>query len=347
MVPTRFAHHVESETMTLDIAQETFEGVTPTWDRLLASCDANTLFLTPLWQKTWWETLGSGGPSANGKPHAELMLLSLRDGEQPVGVAPMQRMGDTVSFLGDTDVFDYHDFIIRNGCEDAFFTSLCAYLDQQPWRKLYLPSVPEGSPTIEHIRRQAERLSWQCTVEQEDVSPGLALPSTWDGYLAGLSGKDRHELRRKMRRLFAATQPTFQTFTDTSVDEHVDRFLKLMRDGKQEKQSFLTPEREHFFRVMCRAVSKAGMLRLHFLGIDGVPVAAAMCFDYNGKRLLYNSGFSPEYYSLSVGLLLKALSVQEAIEKGLAYFDFLRGDEPYKYDLGGKNRAVYRITVQR
>lgn len=343
--------------MALSIVQEDFDAIAPTWDGLLASCKNDTIFLTPLWQRTWWETLGKGGaaPSSNGahRPSAgsgqapELMLLAFREGSEAVGVAPLLRSGETVTFLGDTDVFDYHDFVIRQGYEGPFFSELCTYLQGQAWRKLYLPSVPEGSPTLECLPKEAQRLGWQVAIEKEDVSPGLPLPKSWDEYLSGLSKKDRHELRRKMRRLFSTVQPTFQTFTNSSVDQHVDRFLQLMRQGKEEKQSFLTPEREQFFRTMCRNVAQAGMLRLHFLQINDAPVAAAMCFDYAGRRLLYNSGFSPEHYALSVGLLLKALSLQEAIEQGLTYFDFLRGDEPYKYDLGGKDRLVYRITAER
>ena len=341
--------------MGLSIVQEDFDAIAPIWDRLLSSCEHDTLFITPLWQRTWWETLGKGAsPSSNGShragspgPGPELMLLAIRDGPDAVGIAPLLRNGDTVTFLGDTDVFDYHDFVIRHGYEGPFFSTLCRYLQGQAWKRLYLPSVPEGSPTLECLTQEAARLGWRVTTEKEDVSPGLPLPKTWDEYLSGLSKKDRHELRRKMRRLFATVQPPFQTFTNSSVDQHVDRFLQLMREGKEEKQSFLTPERERFFRTMCRNVAQAGMLRLHFLQINDTPVAAAMCFDYGGKRLLYNSGFSPEHYALSVGLLLKALSLQEAIEQGLTYFDFLRGDEPYKYDLGGKDRVVYRIIADR
>jgi CelD/BcsL family acetyltransferase involved in cellulose biosynthesis len=50
---------------------------------------------------------------------------------------------------------------------------------------------------------------------------------------------------------------------------------------------------------------------------------------------------------LSVGLLNKALCIREAIEEGRRAFDFLRGSERYKYDLGGTDRLLYRIAVRR
>jgi CelD/BcsL family acetyltransferase involved in cellulose biosynthesis len=332
--------------MTVHITQESFEALAPAWTQLLPACDANTLFLTPLWQKTWWETLGQA--AANGAP-AQLMLLKVRGESGPIGVAPLQRAGDTIAFLGDTDVFDYHDFVVQRGCEHEFYAALCDHLTGIPgWTRLYLPSVPEGSPTLEHLPQEAQRLGWECSTEKEDVAPGLPLPKSWDDYLANaLSKKDRHELRRKMRRLFSAAQPTYRTYVDSDSDALADRFLVLMRDGNADKQTFLTPAREQFFRAMCRATSGAGVLRLHFLEMDGKAVAGALSFDYAGRRLLYNSGFSPDYYQLAVGLLLKAMTVQEAIEQGMEYYDFLRGNEPYKYDLGAQDHAVYRMEIRR
>ena len=70
-----------------------------------------------------------------------------------------------------------------------------------------------------------------------------------------------------------------------------------------------------------------------------------MCFDYGNSRFLYNSGYDPSYSALSVGLLLKALSLKNAIDDSMKYFDFLRGDERYKYHLGGEDHYLYTMVV--
>ncbi len=88
-------------------------------------------------------------------------------------------------------------------------------------------------------------------------------------------------------------------------------------------------------------------LKLFFLEVDGARVAACICFDYAGSYLLYNSGYDPEFARLSVGLLNKALCIRDAIEEGRSRFEFLRGTERYKYDLGATDRALYRISAQR
>ena len=81
--------------------------------------------------------------------------------------------------------------------------------------------------------------------------------------------------------------------------------------------------------------------------IDGKRVAGCICFDYANSYLLYNSGYNPEYAHLSVGLLNKAICIKDAIQLGRHSFNFLKGSERYKYDLGAKNKITYRLMVNR
>jgi CelD/BcsL family acetyltransferase involved in cellulose biosynthesis len=184
-------------------------------------------------------------------------------------------------------------------------------------------------------------------VLQEDVVPGLSLPATWDDYLALLSKRDRHELRRKLRRLAQAGEYRLVRSTPETLKVDVDQFLEMMQESRDEKRHFLVPDREAFFRSVVARMDQEGSLRLFFLELAGQRVAAVVCFDYGGRRLLYNSGYRLSYNHYSVGLMLKALCLQQAIEEGLTYFDFLRGPEPYKYDLGAQDVALFRILVRR
>ncbi len=317
----------------------TFASLEQSWDPLVPDCDVKAFFLSHRWQRIWWESFGEG---------RELLLLAFEQDGETIGIAPLQRQGDTIAFLGDTDLFDFHDFIIPQGYEPDFYRHLRDYLLSLDWRRLYFPSLSQSSPTLRHLPRFAEQQGWSCTVEQEDVSPTLELPEDWEGYLSGLRKKDRHELRRKFRRLEAADGITYQCYTAAAdVEARLDDLFALMRMGREEKHRFLTPERETFFREMAVALAGVNVARLWFMEKDGAPISSALCFDYCGRRLLYNSGFNPAFADLSVGLLLKAMCIRDAIERGLDSFEFLRGDEHYKYHLGGVDQAVYRMTVER
>jgi CelD/BcsL family acetyltransferase involved in cellulose biosynthesis len=83
------------------------------------------------------------------------------------------------------------------------------------------------------------------------------------------------------------------------------------------------------------------------LSVDGKNAAAVLCFDAGCTLYMYNSGYDPDYSALSVGLLSKALVLRWAIENGKTHLDFLRGNEPYKYDLGARDQNIYRLVVSR
>ncbi len=325
--------------MPLGVSQEGFCQLWAEWEALLAQSVSPAVFQTPLWHRTWWEEMGGG---------AELKLTSLREDGVLVGVAPLMHQNGTLTFMGDTDLWDYHDFVLAKGREADLYPRLFESLLEQPWELMDLRSLPEGSFALQYIPQLARARSYSTEQTPEDVSPGVALPGSWDDYLLLLSKKNRHELRRKLRRLESQASYRLYAVNGTSaLDGALNDFLTLMRDSRQDKAVFLTPDRERFIRRMGRELAKVDIFRLFFIEVSGHRVASAICFDYGQTRSLYNSGYNPEYGSLSVGLLLKALCLRQAIEEGKRYFDFLRGDEPYKYDLGGKDVQLYRLTIRR
>jgi CelD/BcsL family acetyltransferase involved in cellulose biosynthesis len=116
-------------------------------------------------------------------------------------------------------------------------------------------------------------------------------------------------------------------------------------ESRQDKAVFLTEQMKSFFRLLADTMGGVGLLRLGVLELDTQPVAQIMCFDYNDCIYLYNSGYDPDYVSLSAGLLSKVLAIKDSIEKGKSRFDFLKGAEVYKYHLGGREVPLYRCQI--
>ena len=319
---------------------DSHRGAEVPWQKLLATCTVDTLFLTPQWQRVWWEQFGDG---------AEMLLLCFKKNDHMEGIAPLARHNGTISLIGDKDVCDYNDFLVSRGAESRFYSSLLDHLDKEGWQTMELLSLTESSPTLSWLPDLARERGYSVEVRQEDVSPGLSLPDTWEAYVAGLSKKDRHELRRKLRRLESAEGDVryYKVSDPEGVERDMEDFFSLMRNSREDKYHFLTEPREQFFRSMAREMASIGIFKLFFLELNGERVASALCFDYGQSRLLYNSGYDPKHSYYSVGLLLKAFAVKDAIEEGKDYFDFLRGSEPYKYDLGAQDRTLYQMVVTR
>ena len=106
------------------------------------------------------------------------------------------------------------------------------------------------------------------------------------------------------------------------------------------------------------ALKKKGGRRNKKKSIDGSAVpkkydhgekaAALFNFDYDGRIWVYNSGLDPAAYGrLSAGVVLSAWAIEEAINRGRQTFDFLRGDEGYKYRFGAKDTTVHELIVSR
>ena len=189
---------------------------------------------------------------------------------------------------------------------------------------------------------------FEVDLHESGTTPYMELPDSWDDYLAGLRKKDRHELRRKLRRLEESGDFHVEQVSDVQgVSEAMEDFLHLMGQSRDEKSHFLTEERGAFFRDISVALARRGLLQLFFLEVDGVRTAATVCFDYNNVLSLYNSGHNPEYAALGTGFLLKALCLKKAICEGKDYFDLLRGTEPYKQHLGAKGQELYCLSIHR
>ncbi len=325
--------------MGYTVQREELDRLEPEWRALQPRAGMNKVFASPTWLRVWWEAFGA---------ERELILLAVRRGGELIGVAPLMRDGDRLCFAGDTEICDYMDFIAAPGEEEAVLSAVLRSLGEEPWQELALWAVPEGSPTLEALKAVAPQLGLRVDIEIEDVCPQLALPGTWEDYLASLGKKDRHELRRKLRKLSQGGEIVLEAVDEpAAVEAALDDFLRLYRESRSDKAAFMTEQMERFFRAIVVALAAEGRVELLFLSLGGVRAAAVLCFCEGEEALLYNSGYDPAYAYLSVGLLSKALALQRAIEQGKGRFDFLRGPEPYKYDLGAKDVRVYRCTVRR
>ena len=316
-----------------------FEETQSEWEELLPCCPSNTIFITPTWQSVWWQCFGNeSGP----------LLTSFYDDGEILGIAPLMRRNGTIGFLGDTDLFDYHDFPVPAGREAAFHAALCDHLARMEWRTVELTSLREDSPTLQHLPAIARAKGYSVEVAEEDSAPVATLPAKWEEYVAGLPKKHRHELRRKLRKLEAAgVVRQYVLDSPDMIGERIADFFRLHRASSPDKAEFMTEPRERFFRRIGAEFSARGQFRLAFMELGGTVVASCINFDYLDSYLLYNSGYDPAYSNLSVGILNKALAIKEAIGAGKRFFDFLRGAERYKYNLGAEDRTVYRLTVRR
>jgi CelD/BcsL family acetyltransferase involved in cellulose biosynthesis len=314
-----------------------------TWNGLVARARTNVPFLTWQFQTTWWRFWGPG----------ELHLLGFQDAAGDwAGALPLYATAEdtgepVLRLVGGTDVADYLDVVAAAGSEEAVWKAGLQALLDSPWHAIDLRPVPADSPTVALLPALARAAGLTCRIEREERCPVIELPDSWDAYLARLSGKDRHELRRKLRRAEGAKPRVEVARTPAGIAAFLDSFVALHKKSKVGKARFMDERMEVFFREVGAALAAAEWAALWLLWLDEQPAAALFCLEYAGTIGLYNSGFDPAARALSPGVVLIARTIEDAIARGFRRYDFLRGDEPYKYGFGAVPTDVVRITVTR
>jgi len=323
--------------MSYTITQENFASLASFWFDSRNSLRWNSIFILPGWLAVWWQAFGSG---------AELYLCAVWQREKIIGIAPLLIKGQTASIMGSAHVCDYLDFVVAPGMEVDFFTVLLDDLAQKGINHLDLRPLRPDSTVLTNLVGIARKRGCQVLCNLEDVSLEIDLPYTWEKYLGTLIGKQRHEVRRKLRRLGEAGNVNYRTVEDSAaVHDVMDAFINMFSESGEDKATFMTAQMESFFRSLADTMAEAGLLRLGILELDMLPTAMVMCFDYNDCVYLYNSGYNPNYGSLSVGILSKVLCIKDSIQRDRKRFDFLKGREPYKYHLGGKEIPLYNCHI--
>jgi len=318
-------------------AVESFDTIDSYVDRLGAVRQEGHVFMLPRWIQTWRQVF---------KPDDELHLCLMKKSEELIGVAPLSINGTTASFIGDPEICDYLDFDVAPGYEKEFYNALLDDLTKRHVTELDLRCLRPESTVLSHLVETAKKRGGECSIEQDGVSLEMDLPDDWNDYLNMLDGKQRHEIRRKLRRLHKEAEVKFLALEEAGeIAEQLDAFLKMFRESRQDKAAFMNPQMESFFRSMIQALSEEGVLRLFILRLNDTSAAAALCFDYRDTVYLYNSGYDPRYSSLSAGLLCKILSIRHSIEIGRKRYDFLKSAEDYKYRLGGKEVHLSRCRI--
>ncbi len=325
-----------------------FEKLKAEWNDLLHRSISDTLFLTWEWQSTWWENLGVG----------ELRIITVREDDGTlVGIAPLfeETWNDgtkSLSLIGCVDVSDYLDVIAARGHEERVYAALLDTImraDFPAWNGgLHLCTLPEASPTNAQLKAMAEARGLSTEWKLHDVAPVIDLPAAWDAYLETLDKKQRHEVRRKLRRVEETNHKWYTIAAAAEVDQAVTDFIDLHKQSRPDKHLFMDERMQQFFFDMARRLQPRGWLQLAFLEIDGARAASILNFVYNNDVLVYNSGYDPaKYGAFSPGIVLFAFSIQDAIAAKRRRFDFLRGNEGYKYRFGAHDTRVYELHIAK
>jgi CelD/BcsL family acetyltransferase involved in cellulose biosynthesis len=348
-LPLEFRPAAEECTVHVCRTWEELEQFRESWDRLLPTNPASSIFQTPEWLMAWWQAFGS---------EKELLGLVFADADgHALGIAPLYReqtfcLGRTLATLrmvgagsGDSDALD---FITSPGSEQVCADAFLAWLDKQSdWDICALETLPQNSHVAKRLGTRLHEAGWSVDTT---LTPNFVvdLPADWKEYLNSLEPSFRPLLTRYPRRLHSRYRVRIRrTECAEDLKDHLDILFQLhqMRwTGRGEPGAFASTNRRDFYVSMAAAFLRRGWLEFWLLELDGEIVGAQFCFRYNDTVSLLQEGFHPKYAAEKIGYALRAHVVQEMIRGGAKRYDFLGGDDPYKAKFGAHQKNYLNLS---
>ena len=355
------------------------------WDRLLAVTARPTPFSRWTLHRAWWDAYGSTaheqylvcGRTAPGTTEiAEADIVAIVplmhrhevEPEDAASFTTLRRPADGTLVRPDaTAIFmaaSYHADYATILCHPDDLAEVCASVvgslgslarALEPWDVIDLRRLRDDDPALPALMAafSAEAPHWTVVQEQEEVCPVVTLPDGgWEAYLATLDKKARHEIRRKLRRAESTGEVTFRLMPLDAAS--IDLFIELHQKRWGDDGLFPATEggdrsRRFLFSLtgLEAAEGDRAQLQLGQVHVGDRLIFAGVGFDDGETCFFYNAGSDTDARELSPGVTGAAAYIRDRIEAGRTRFDFLRGNEPYKYEWGAVDEPIHRIVVSR
>jgi len=319
------------------------QAVRDSWDRAVAACSEPSFFLTSTWFSSWWEHLA--------EDHELCTFVLSDESSDSLGFAPLMRRAETLAFPASREVTDYCDFVFPAGCAGRMLEGLLRHIARElPMiQSIELINLPASSPTLSFLPELAPRFGFHSRVERSEAVPVLTLPDAYPEYLSRLSRKNRHELRRKIRRTEGLPEIRHHIITDpVLIRDHMPDFIALHRSVSPDKERFwCKPGIPEFFQTALSRLADHRLAALHVL-YSGRTQAAGLITGFYGKTVyFYNIAYALEFAAASPGYFLIDRAIRQAIADGRERADFLRGEEKYKFEFGAQIGTIYNLILNK
>ncbi|MFZ5910916.1 MAG: GNAT family N-acetyltransferase [Chloroflexota bacterium] len=324
---------------------DVFESLRDDWGLLLSQSPHQDAFLSWEWLFSWWKYFGKG---------SELWLVTVWADQELVGIAPLmlnkrKKFGLHFRVLCNIGIpeTDVGGFIVKDD-DPRIYQAICDFLVHQKrnWDLLELEEVEVSR--LEKITSALKHNGFDI-LEAYNQHYYISIDSDWDTYFSNLPKKNRHEFRRKARRVKeASTSFTFVRHVGQEItDEDIATMFAINQCGHF-PDFFESDERQQFHRDLFRLMSDKGRPEVSYLVLDGVPAAFGYGFNYANRLEMWRIGFDTAHCELSIGTVLMNLMLEECFKHNYREVDFLRGAEDYKtrWNPLSRNYANLRVAAR-
>lgn len=318
---------------------EALESVRDEWLQLWRACPTTTPFQSPAWLISWWQRLAGNG----------LWTLAFRQSGRIIGLAPLfvyqadSRAPRQLVFIG-TGISDYLDILAAPGFEAAVTAKLFEHLNAHSdrWEEATFEELSPDSILLSALQHQ----TFDSELVAQSVCPALQLSNNLETTVPAHMLEKLHYYQRRAAkagtvRIEVASLDHFDSIFDSFIQLHSKRWKERGEDGVLAEAKI-----QNFHREAARELLKIDALRLFALSLNEEIIATLYCLRSARYYFYYLGGFDHRWSQLSPGNLLIGHAINEAIREGATEFNFLRGQEKYKYDWGAQDRVSQSVRFR-
>jgi CelD/BcsL family acetyltransferase involved in cellulose biosynthesis len=331
---------------------EILETLRSEWQMLFRTADASP-FLSCEWIAAWHQWFGR-----NVVPY----VLCARSDNKLVGLLalgeekrclPLLPIGvQRLFFLGeDAGGADYLDVLSLPGYEREAASAIFDHLAYHgTFDVLDLDSMATDSPSLPLLMQRFDtKKGFHYRLTPRFVCPQVKFEFDWADILK--QSRRANNFKRRLQQLRKHKGFEYKTITHPEeIGVAFERFLVLHEarwDGKGGSSATGHEVRRAFHRDVVNRLAHAGLIRFDELWLEGACRASIYGIDDGHYYYFYNSGYDPDWKSISPGMVLLGLSLEAAVKRGIKVYDFLRGEENYKFDWANSRRETVCVHVSR
>lgn len=309
--------------------------LTESWNDLLRTSDANSIFLTSEWIQTWL---------AVSDPEVNIFTILVYHDEKLVGIAPfylakIKFLGFIVStclrVMGDENSSaEYQDIVVHPEYSDVAIRKIADLLKKpdSPFNFVWIPYCSVSTGASDRFSQLIEDMGYEPKARGFNYYR-LRLPQSKDTYSRGLTSKQRNNIRRYNKKLSNISNITFVDLADSVSSDSSVRILTDLHNlhwnsvgvqGVFDRKPIFS----NFILEYSKQALQKNQLRALCLCLNKQPIAIRFGYYYNNTFYEIQAGYNPSYNGSGICAIDRAICFM--IDQQASTYDFLAFEGGYK-----------------
>lgn len=320
-----------------------FIAISEEWDVLASKQKWPNVFSDFSWIESWWRHFGSD---------KTLHIVLARLSGVLIGIVPLfyssKYVINMMQFIGRPGA-DYSDILLHPDYSEHAGEIWQYIINSSKNTIIRLDGISPDSPSYNCF--VSENNLFNRAVKKRIIynSPFVSITQSWGDYENTLKKRLTQDTARQRRRLNALSELEFDNINDEKDIPALISHMIEQKCGRYRatgaKNIFKDKRYKDFYIDVSTTFFAKGNLDLSHIKLMGQILAIHFGFYYGNKFFYYMPSFNLNYSNYSPSRILLHTMLKKSFSDNHNEFDFLSGDESYKYDWTNSYRQVYGLFI--